>query len=48
MDCFVHGDLVAHPSEPPISKPTPGVLRYVAGSPNLRLLSPLRNHTALS
>ena len=48
MDGFIHRDLSAHPSEPLILKPTPGALRRVAGSPSLRLLPPLRDHTALA
>jgi hypothetical protein len=48
MDCSIHADLLAHPSKPAILKPTPGALRRVAGSPNLRLLPLLCDHAALA
>jgi len=48
MDCSIPTDLIAHPSEAVILKPTPGALRPVVGSPNLRLLPLLRDHAALA
>ncbi len=48
MDCSIHTGLFAHPSKPAVLKPTPGALRRVVGSPNLRLLPLLCDHAALA
>lgn len=48
MDCSIRSGLLAHPSKPAILKPTPGALRRVVGSPNLKLLPLLCDHAALA
>jgi len=48
MDCSIPADLTAHPSESAVLKPTPGALRPVVGSPNLRLLPLLCDRAALA